>query len=602
MVPKERPRLPPEGRHLSLRNTNERCANPVPTLSAHPPWEECMAATAPGVASTGENHLQRKVGLRGLTLVSLGSIIGSGWLFGALGAASAAGGGGSLLTWIIAAIVLGTLALVHAELGSTYPVSGGTARFPFMAFGGLGGFAGGWMAWIQAVTIAPIEVEASLSHLQDRFPTGFHVYTNSGTLTTAGVLWGLLFMAFFTIVNTLGVRGLAETNSITMIWKLAIPTTTIFALLFTSFHSGNFTAGGGFAPMGAHGVLAALSAGVIFAAEGFEQAIQIGGESRNPQRNIPRALLLAMVIGTLFYLLLDAAFVGSINPANIVHSWSNPLPAQAKLGPYITLTTQAGLGWLATLLTIDAVVSPGGTGLVYLGTSSRLSYGLGQNGYFPKVISRVNSRGIPLVSIGICFVIGMLTFLPFPDWFGLVGLITSATVIMYAMAPLALAGLRKHDPDRPRGYRLPAAWLLSPLAFVMANIVVYVAGYSTIFWMEMFIAAGLIIFGLYQAAIPAAKRTILDLRSATWLIPWLVALLIIAWLGRYNGNPDKVFGLTLVSTNRIGEWYDLLAVAGMSLVIYYWASLTAMPREKVQAAVAEVEAEYSVELESHLVG
>ncbi len=536
-----------------------------------------------------------------MTLVSLGSIIGSGWLFGALGAATLAGGGGSLLTWIIAAAVLGLLALVHAELGSTYPVSGGTARFPFMAFGGLGGFTGGWMAFIQAVTIAPIEVEASLSHLQAKFPTGFHVYTATGTLTLAGVLWGLLFMAFFTIVNTLGVRWLAETNSIAMIWKLLIPTTTIFALLFTSFHSGNFTAGGGFAPYGAHGVLAALSAGVIFAAEGFEQSIQIGGETKNPQRNIPRALLIAMLIGTIFYLLLDFAFVGSINPANLVHGWAQPIPGVAKLGPYISLTTQAGLGWLATLLVIDAVVSPGGTGLVYLGTSSRLSYGLGRNGYFPKIISKISSRGVPLVSIGICFVVGMLTFLPFPDWFSLVGLITSATVIMYAMAPLALAGLRKQDPDRPRGYRLPAAWLLSPLAFIAANIVVYVSGYSTIFWLEMFIVVGFIIFALYQVSLPAEKRTILDLRSAYWILPWLGALLVISWLGRYNGVPPTVFGLTLVATDRLGEWYDLLAVAGMSLGIYYWATNTAMTRDKVQAAVSEVESEASIELESHLV-
>jgi amino acid transporter len=536
-----------------------------------------------------------------MTLVSLGSIIGSGWLFGALGAATLAGGGGSLLTWIIAAIVLGLLALVHAELGSTYPVSGGTARFPFMAFGGLGGFTGGWMAWIQAVTIAPIEVEASLSHLEAKFPTGFHVYTATGTLTLAGVLWGLLFMAFFTIINTLGVRWLAETNSIAMIWKLAIPTTTIFALLFTSFHSGNFTAGGGFAPYGAHGILAALSAGVIFAAEGFEQSIQIGGETRNPQRNIPRALLIAMGVGTVFYLLLDFAFVGSLNPANLVHGWTQPIPGVAKLGPYISLTTQAGLGWLATLLVIDAVVSPGGTGLVYLGTSSRLSYGLGRNGYFPKIISRINARGVPLVSIGVCFVIGMLTFLPFPDWFGLVGLITSATVIMYAMAPLALAGLRKQDPDRPRAYRLPAAWLLSPLAFVAANIVVYVSGYSTIFWLDMFILVGFIIFGLYQVSRPAAERTILDLRSASWLLPWLGSLLLISWLGRYDGNPTHVFGLTLVSSKHLHEWLDLGVVAAMSLVIYYWASATAMSREKVQAAVSEVESEASIELESGLV-
>ena len=280
-----------------------------------------------------------------------------------------------------------------------------------------------------------------------------------------------------------------------------------------------------------------------------------------------------MVIGTVFYLLLDFAFVGSLNPANLVHGWTQPIPGVAKLGPYISLTTQAGLGWLATLLVIDAVVSPGGTGLVYLGTSSRLSYGLGRNGYFPKIISRINARGVPIVSIAICFVIGMLTFLPFPDWFGLVGLITSATVIMYAMAPLALAGLRKQDPDRPRGYRLPAAAGAVPARVHRRQ------HRGVRLWVQHDLLAGrcsslvgFIIFGLYQVSLPAEKRTILDLRSASWLVPWLAALLIISWLGRYDGSPPKVFGLTLLATHRLGEWWDLLAVAGMSLVVYYWAT------------------------------
>ncbi len=558
---------------------------------------------ATSTEAVGQEHqLHRKVGLRGMTLVSLGSIIGSGWLFGALGAAKLAGGGGSLLTWIFGALVLLLLALVHAELGSTYPVSGGTARFPYMIFGGIGGFTGGWMAFIQAVTIAPIEVEASLSHLEARFPTGFHVYAANGTLTTAGILWGLLFMAFFTVVNVMGVKWLAETNSITMIWKLLIPTMTIFALLFTSFHSGNFTAGGGFAPTGAHGVLAALSAGVIFALEGFEQAIQIGGESTNPQRNIPRAVLLAFVIGTAFYLLLAAAFVGAVHPADVAHNWSNPLPKLAALGPYITLTTQAGLGWLATLLTIDAVVSPGGTGLVYLGTSTRLSYGLGRNGYFPRIISYINARGVPIVSIGICFVVGMLTFLPFPDWYSLVGLITSATVIMYAIAPLTLTGLRRQDPNRERKYKLPAAPILCPLAFALANIVVYVSGYSTLFWLDVFIAAGFVFFFVYQATQPTGKRSILNLRSGWWILPWLGALLAISWLGQYDGSPPKVFGITLLATHRIGNWWDLLTVAAMSLVIYFIAINSGLPEAKVQEAVRDVEVEASVELEVNLAG
>jgi amino acid transporter len=533
-------------------------------------------------------------------MISLGSIIGSGWLLGALHAATSAGAA-SILSWVIAGIVLGILALVHAELGSTYPVSGGTARFPYMIFGALGGFAGGWMAFIQAVTIAPIEVEASLGYLQSKYPGTFHVYNAAGTaLNGRGILWGALFMLVFTAINIMGVRWLAETNAIAVYWKILIPVITIFALIFTSFHSGNFSAGGGFMPYGFHGVFAALALGVIFAAEGFEQAIQVGGETVNPQRNIPRAVIYSMIIGIVIYLLLEVAFIGALNPKDLVHGWANPIPGVGSFGPYASLATTLGLGWLSTVLIIDAVVSPAGTGLVYIGTSSRLSYGLGRNGYFPRGISRIDRRGVPVVSIAICFVIGMLTFLPFPSWSGLVGLVTSATVIMYSFAPVSLAGLRKQDPDRPRAYRLPAAWLLCPVAFVAANMFVYFSGFSTVFWLYVFIAVGVLLFAAYQISLPAAKRTIIEWNSANWILPWLVGLLVISWLGNYDGSPPTVFGVTLLATHHLHQWWDVLAITLMGLYVYYWAANSGMPAVKVRAAVSEVESEASIELESHL--
>jgi len=269
-------------------------------------------------------------------------------------------------------------------------------------------------------------------------------------------------------------------------------------------------------------------------------------------------------------------------------------------GPYATLATTAGLGWLSTLLIIDAVVSPAGTGLVYIGTSSRLSYGLGRNEYFPRAISRVSRRGVPFVSICIAFVVGMLTFLPFPSWAGLVGLVTSATVIMYAMAPLSLAGLRKQDPDRPRAYRLPAASVLCPLSFVCANLIVYFAGFSTIFWLYVLIAIGFLAFGVYQATLPAARRTIIDWRAAQWILPWLAGLIIISWLGRYDGSPPTVFGVTLLATKHLPNWWDLGIVAVFGLAIYYWAVQSTMSYDKVHKAVEDVEAEASVELETPL--
>src|SRR3954466_8127480 len=73
--------------------------------------------------------LRREVGLVGLTFISLGSIIGSGWLLGALSAARIAGPA-ALVSWVLAAVIIAVLALIHAELGAAYPTSGGTARFP----------------------------------------------------------------------------------------------------------------------------------------------------------------------------------------------------------------------------------------------------------------------------------------------------------------------------------------------------------------------------------------------------------------------------------------------------------------------------------------
>src|SRR5436189_6444614 len=87
-------------------------------------------------------QLKRSVGFWGLLFVSLGSIIGSGWLLGALTAASLAGPA-SVLSWVLAAAMLAVLALIHAELGASYPMAGGTARYPFFAFGSLAGFTAG---------------------------------------------------------------------------------------------------------------------------------------------------------------------------------------------------------------------------------------------------------------------------------------------------------------------------------------------------------------------------------------------------------------------------------------------------------------------------
>jgi amino acid transporter len=125
-----------------------------------------MATPAQGAAG---RKLSRDVSLLGLMFVLLGSIIGSGWLFGALYASQIAGPA-AIIAWVAGGLVMLLLALVHDELGSMYPVAGGSARYPHFSFGSIVGFAIGWIAWVGTCTVALIQVEAALQYFTHYFP------------------------------------------------------------------------------------------------------------------------------------------------------------------------------------------------------------------------------------------------------------------------------------------------------------------------------------------------------------------------------------------------------------------------------------------------
>ncbi|HEY7007372.1 MAG TPA: APC family permease [Jatrophihabitantaceae bacterium] len=520
--------------------------------------------------------MSRSIGFWGLTFVSLGSIIGSGWLLGALGAATVAGPA-SMISWILAAIIILSLALVHAELASAYPVAGGTARFPYFAFGTLAGFTAGWAAWLQAVAVAPIEVEASLSYLNSVsfIHDNFNMLKSdgSGSLNGLGLIVAVVFMALFTVLNLMGAKMLSESNSVMVIWKVAVPILTVIVLMSVTFHSSNFTAGGGFAPNGAHGIFAALPLGVVFAIQGFEQAVQMGGEAKNPQRDLPRAIMTAMAVGAGVYILLEIAFIGALNPANLVRGWQNPIGI-ADYGPYYTLALGAGVGWLATILIIDAFVSPAGTGLVYVGTTARLSYALGQEEVLPNQLTQTNKKKVPVYSILLAFVVGLFFFLPFPSWGKLVGIITSATAIMYAFAPVSLAALHKSDPDRPRGYRVRLPQFMCPAAFCAANLIIYWSGFDVMWKLLAMIFVGRVLFE-FALRRASADRTDIDWKATSWIWPWLVGMTLITVLGRYGHGHDV-----------LPDWVDLAVVVLFSLAIFYYAVEFRMSNAQVQRALA----------------
>lgn len=536
--------------------------------------------------------LKREIGFIGLTWTSVGSIIGSGWLFGALYAAQAAGTA-ALISWGIGAVAIIILAFVHAELGGAYPVAGGTGRFPHYAYGSVAGASFGWFSYLQAVSVAPIEVYAAIKYASVHL--GW-LQKSDGTLTWQGLLVAIGMMALFTIINFLGVRWLAHTNSVATWWKVAIPVLVIVVFASTHFHGSNFAAGG-FAPSGSEGVLSAVStSGIIFALLGFEQADQLAGESRNPQRDIPRAVIGSIVLGTLIYISLQVVFIAALPASSFAHGWAN-LSFTGDAGPFAGLATLLGLGWLGTILYIDAIVSPSGTGLIYTTASSRVSYGLSRNGYVPELFERTNKRRVPWFGLLVAFVIGCVAFLPFPTWKSLVGFVTSASVLMYAGAPLAFGALRLQDKDRYRPFRLAAGQIWSPIAFIVSGLIIYWSGWDTLQKLGYAIVIGYVLIGanfLFKLSPHLPK---LDWRAAQWLPVYLAGMGIISWRGRYCSQGPATTTVCGAS-DSIPQWWDLGIIAVFSLAIYYWALAVRLPDDHAHEYIGDVNAQIGATAET----
>jgi amino acid transporter len=557
------------------------------------------------VAQLDTEGMDRGISFLGLTWASEASLIGSGWLFGALSALTIAGPS-AIIAWVIATIIVAVLALIHAELGGLFPVSGGTSRFPHYAFGSFAGATFGWMSYLQAAAVAPIEVLAAIEYISTAHFA--HSWYNGTKLTGVGIVVALILLFLFTVVNLVGVRWLARVNNSLTWWKVAIPVLTIIVFLIFKFHGSNFSAAGGFFIHGAvvKSILIAIpSGGIVFSLLGFEQAVQLGGEARNPS-DVPKAVIVSLIIGATIYILLQVAFIGALQPSLLAHinTWSelgptsNNATIQAlNAAPFHQVAVLAGLSWLAVLLRIDAVVSPAGTGLIYLTSGSRILFALSKNGYIPELFENVSGRArVPVAAIILTAVVGVIFLLPFPSWAKLVNVVTSASVLMYAGAPLALGALRLQKPELPRSYRLPAANFLAPAGFACASLIVYFSGWETYSTLMVALLLGYGLIGLSFAGHMNPNQPRMDWNALPWVIAYLVGMGIVSYLGDF-GAGGIIGGIGIFKhvldhggndTSEFSLYAWIVVVILYSLAIYYWALRTRLSPEQVDHYVREV--------------
>ncbi|MEP9381316.1 APC family permease [Nocardioides sp. KR10-350] len=532
-------------------------------------------------SSPSNTELKRNLGIVGLLFASVGSIIGSGWLFGALNAAATTGPS-AILSWIVGGVMVSFIGLVFAELGSMFPIAGGVVRFPHLAFGSFASYTAGWSTWVAASTTAPIEVEGALQYAT-RYAdfTEAHKGGTVHTLTPLGFVVAIVLMAVFVVINYIGISWFARINNVLVSWKLVMIVLVILAFLFTSFHGSNLHSEG-FFTHGAQGVFSAVAtSGIVFSFLGFRQAIELAGEGAKPKRDIPMAVLGSILVTGILYVGLQIAFLVALDPGKLAQNgWDNVGNVLTNsAGPLASVASAIGLGWLAVLLYIDAIISPGDTGLIYTTTTARMSYAMGRNGNAPRALTRTTLSGAPWVSLVVAFIVGIIAFLPFPSWQQLVGFITSATVLSFGPGPLAVGALRRRIPEHERPFRVPGGDLIPILGFASSNLIIYWTGWNTDWKLFVAILLGYALFAIHELI--SAETPPLELPSgAVWVIPWLAGLAIMSYVGDFDGGQGWV-----------GFWTSIIILVAFSVVIYYLGVRNALSREQIERHIAEAEEE-----------
>jgi amino acid transporter len=232
---------------------------------------------------------------------------------------------------------------------------------------------------------------------------------------------------------------------------------------------------------------------------------------------------------------------------------------------------------------------------MYNTSSSRLSFGLAKNGFVPTIFEKIDQRTkVPVFGVIVAAIIGLLFLLPFPSWSQLVGVVTSASVLMYAAAPLALAALRKQKPELQRPYTMPWAAFLAPAGFVAATWVIIFAGWQiyTTLMVAMLIGYGLMF--LSYALNMNEKQPRMDWGAAWWIGAYFLGMALISYFGDFG--PGGIVGgvgffkhvLDQGGNDDLGLAGTLIVAGVFGLVIFYWSVSRRLPVSQVDKYIEEV--------------
>ncbi|AXK33343.1 amino acid permease [Streptomyces armeniacus] len=431
--------------------------------------------------------LRRTLGLWQLTMISIGATLGTG-IFVVLGEAVPEAGPAVVVSFVIAGLTALFSALSYAELAGTIPVAGSSYSYAYATLGELIAWVCGWCLILEyGVSVAAVAVGWGeyLNELLDGTlgltipeavagPPG-----EGGIFNLPALLVVLLAMAFLLG----GARESARANAVMVAVKIAA-LLLFCAVAFSGVRAGNYAP---FMPLGMAGVSAA-GATLFFSYIGFDAASTAGEEAKDAQRDLPRAIMLSLVIVTALYCLVAVAAVGAL-------PWQRFDGSEAALAGIMHDVT--GQSFWATILAFGAVVAIASVVLTVLYGQTRILFAMSRDGLMPRVLSKVHPRtGTPrantvLVSL---FCGGLAAAVPLGQ---LADATSIGTLFAFALVNVAVIVLRRTSPGMRRSFRVPLAPLFPAVGFGLC--IWMMTSLDIVTWavFGIWMAAGLVFYFAY---------------------------------------------------------------------------------------------------------
>lgn len=448
------------------------------------------------LATAEKKSLKRTLGWFQLTLFGIGAVIGTG-IFVLTAAGAQKAGPGLMLAFAIAGLVCIVAAFCYAEIAAMIPVAGSAYTYSYATMGEFLAWTVGW-ALIMEYAIAAAAVSVGWSgyfsgtFLNELLGVQLPAWLAAGPLALGGAPGGfinlpaLLIALFVTGLLVLGTSESAKFNAILVLIKVTALTVFI-ALTFTSptFDAAKFNP---FLPAGVFGGfgtgLGAVGAAatIFFAYVGFDAVSTAAEETKNPQRNVPIGLVGSLLFCTVFYILVAAGAIGTIGGQPIMGPNGLPFPAGSEelarqCATYAAddlplvcsnealahVLRQIGFSGIGNMLGIAAFLALPSVILVLIYGQTRIFFVMARDGLLPEKLADVHPKyktpHIVTLLTGFIVAIGA-AFFPVGK---LADISNAGTLYAFMMVAIALLVLRRRDPNRPRSFRVPAAWLIAPL-------------------------------------------------------------------------------------------------------------------------------------------